>query len=289
MRATLYHNNRDGTFTDNSWIVDASHTPGWTGGRSDVDTHGATWVDIDNDGDEDLIEGVSSNDDVLHINNGGILTDQSIAHGIDKISNYGTLGTRQIVFFDYDNDGLLDLASMSLYTPALYKQKPDGTFGPPQAMACGDDGEWGHLADINPSPGFELVCSQRKGTYPKVNAFQNGVVSDVSAQFPASNPVNDAVELDYNGDLRPDLFLVRSSEKPSDAYQYDATHFETQMITAANKTKYVKFKTTGQITLTVSTRGGSSTPDGDPRYIVIGSRPPAATATTRPRVITPPR
>src|SRR3974390_2900415 len=40
MRATLFHNNQDGTFTDVSQQVDVSKTPGWTGGRSDVDTHG---------------------------------------------------------------------------------------------------------------------------------------------------------------------------------------------------------------------------------------------------------
>src|SRR4051794_30744875 len=36
-RASLFRNNRDGTFTDVSKQVDLSKTPGWTGGRSDVD------------------------------------------------------------------------------------------------------------------------------------------------------------------------------------------------------------------------------------------------------------
>jgi hypothetical protein len=163
-------------------------------------------VDIDNDGDEDLIEGVSSSDDVLHINDGGILTDQSIAHGIDKISNYGTLGTRQIVFFDYDNDGLLDLASAVAVYPGVVQQLPDAPSALRRRPAATT--ESGVTADINPSPGFELVCSQSaRALYPKVNAFQNGGGSDVSAQFPASTRFNDAVELDYNGDLRPDLFL----------------------------------------------------------------------------------
>src|SRR5262245_58645846 len=39
-RATLYRNNRNGTFTEVSKQVDLSRTPGWTGGRADVDTHG---------------------------------------------------------------------------------------------------------------------------------------------------------------------------------------------------------------------------------------------------------
>ena len=71
MRATLFHNNQDGTFTDVSAQVDLSRTGGWTGGRADVDTHGAAWGDVNNDGQEDLIESVSSNADHLWINNGG--------------------------------------------------------------------------------------------------------------------------------------------------------------------------------------------------------------------------
>src|ERR1700741_646199 len=44
MRATLFHNNQNGTFTDVSKQVDLSKSPGWTGGRADVDTHGSTWA-----------------------------------------------------------------------------------------------------------------------------------------------------------------------------------------------------------------------------------------------------
>ena len=66
-RAALYRNNRDGTFTNVSAQVDLSKTPGWTGGRAHVDTHGSTWGDLDNDGDEDLYESVSSGVDNVWI------------------------------------------------------------------------------------------------------------------------------------------------------------------------------------------------------------------------------
>ena len=69
-RATLYRNNRDGTFTEVSQQVDQSATPGWTGGRATVDTHGVAWGDIDNDGDDDLYQAVESSADFLHINAG---------------------------------------------------------------------------------------------------------------------------------------------------------------------------------------------------------------------------
>ncbi len=67
--------------------------------------------------------------------------------------------------------------------------------------------------------GFEVICAPRKTTYPKVNTFATGgVISDVSSQYAQFGPINDAAVLDYDGDLKPDLFLVRGSERPSDAY-----------------------------------------------------------------------
>ena len=80
-----------------------------------------------------------------------------------------------------------------------------------------------------------MICAPRNGVYPKVNTFANGVISDVTSQYPQYNPINDAVTLDYDGDLRPDLFLVRGPERPSDAYQYSPQGFEVQIITAANE------------------------------------------------------
>ena len=269
MRAALYHNNRDGTFTDVSKQVDLSQTRGWTGGRSNVDTHAATWVDIDNDGDEDLLETVSSDTNILHINDNGLLTDATLAHGIDRISSFAN---RQYLFFDYNGDGRPDIATMSTGGPALFPQLPDGTFGHAQAIACDYDAQWGHLADFTGSGRLELICAERTGAYPKVDSFSGGgTITDITAQFPALNPVEDAATLDYNGDLLPDLFVVRNGEHTSDVYQANANNIEMQLITAANKTKVVKFTTTGTLSLAVSTRAGVES-QGDPTTIRIGSR-----------------
>ena len=114
--------------------------------------------------------------------------------------------------------------------------------------------------DVNPSPGLELLCAPRKELYPKsISAFDNGVISNVVAGFPQNGPINDAISLDYNRDLRPDIFMVRGSERPSDAYQSSPERLEVQLITAANKTKAVTFKSTGVLSFKVSTRAGSET------------------------------
>ncbi|MFO1468541.1 MAG: CRTAC1 family protein [Steroidobacteraceae bacterium] len=284
-RATLHRNNHNGTFTEVSRQVDVSRTPGWTGGRSDVDTHGAVFVDIDNDGDQDLYESVSSDVDVLHINDGGVMVNANSQWGVGRITDSAS---RMALFMDYNGDGLLDLVNLGLNSPRIIPQIPGNTFGIgsqyEKPLACTSDAQWGHITDIHPTPGFEMVCAPRIGKYPKVNAFSNGTVTDVTSSFGQYGPINDAAVLDWNGDLQPDLFLVRGSERPSDAYQSTPNYFETQLITAANKTKAVTFKTSGILTITASLRAGSD-PEGYPGYIDVGSfnwSPSALTFTLDP-------
>ena len=126
-RAKLYLNNRDGTFSDVSKIVDLSKTPGWIGGRANVDTHAATFADFDNDGDQDLYESVASSDDRLHINDAGLLTDRTTIYEVDQLDHSAT---RQNVFLDFNGDGLLDMASLSLNRPSFAPQLPNGKIRP---------------------------------------------------------------------------------------------------------------------------------------------------------------
>lgn len=270
-RATLYRNNRNGTFSEVSSQVDLSATPGWTGGRATVDTHGASWGDVDNDGDDDLYEAVESSTDRLHLNNGaGGLVDRTADLGISRLEH---LATRQNLFLDFDGDGRLDLAGVALTRAAFAPQLANGSFGygagVERPMAC-TDGQWAHLVDLHPTPGLEFVCSPRIGSYPKVNAFANGAVLNVSGSFPQFASVIDAASLDYDGDLRPDLFLVPGSERPSDAYRVSSQRFEAQFITAGGKTKAVTFKTTGVVTVTASVSAGTD-PQGDSDAIDIGA------------------
>jgi hypothetical protein len=269
-RATLYRNRRDGTFAEVSRQVDVSKSPGWTGGAATVDTHGATWGDLDNDGDDDLVQAIETLPDRLYINDKGALTDRTLAYGMDKL---GDSYTRQNLFVDFTGDGLLDLASVALARSAFYPQRLDRTFGygagVQKPMACAN-GHWAHVSDIHAAGGLELLCTPLTGSYPKVNVLANGIVSDVTAGFPQFNPVGDVATLDYNRDLRPDLFIVRSSDHASDAFQFAPNRFEAQFITAANRTKSLTFKSAGVITISASLSAGAD-PQGDPAFIDIGS------------------
>ena len=81
----------------------------------------------------------------------------------------------------------------------------------------------------------------------------------------------DVATLDYDRDLRPDLFLVQGTERPSDAYQFAVVtaKFEAQFITRS-KHQVRDVQDVGPVTFTVSLSNGTD-PQGDPVYIDIGS------------------
>ena len=95
-RAALYRNNRDGTFTDVAQRA---------GVRRIGFSKGAVWGDYDNDGDPDLYVSNYGEPNFFYVNNGdGTFAERAAELGIDKpLMSFPTW------FFDYDNDGWLDL------------------------------------------------------------------------------------------------------------------------------------------------------------------------------------
>ena len=94
--ARLYHNNRDGTFTD------VAESAGVTNGRFGK---GAAWGDFNSDGWPDLYVSNMNSDNRLYRNNGdSTFTDVAPELGVSE-----PLDSFSCWFWDYDNDGLLDL------------------------------------------------------------------------------------------------------------------------------------------------------------------------------------
>ena len=73
-------------------------------GRTDVVSVGASFGDIDNDGDPDLFVTSVRGGNVLYENLGGYFRDISADAGVDYVGH-----SSGSVFLDYDGDGLLDL------------------------------------------------------------------------------------------------------------------------------------------------------------------------------------
>jgi enediyne biosynthesis protein E4 len=100
----LYHNNRDGTFTDVAVVAGAAFNED---GREQAGM-GTTISDYDGDGRLDIFKTNFSDDtSTLYRNNGdGTFTDATFAAGLGLHTQYLGWGT---MFFDFDNDGWPDL------------------------------------------------------------------------------------------------------------------------------------------------------------------------------------
>jgi len=94
-RSALYHNNRDGTFTD---VTDKSGLgfPGWAMGLATADYDGDGWIDV-------YVTCLGGNH-LYHNNGDGTFTDVTQKAGVSD----GRWSTGA-AFGDYDNDGNLDL------------------------------------------------------------------------------------------------------------------------------------------------------------------------------------
>jgi enediyne biosynthesis protein E4 len=95
LRNALYHNNRDGTFTD---VTEKAGVPGNAYGM------GVAVGDYDGDGLPDLYVTQYSKNILYHNNGDGTFTDVTAHAGLSE-PGWGT----SAVWFDYDNDGRLDL------------------------------------------------------------------------------------------------------------------------------------------------------------------------------------
>src|SRR6516165_4445698 len=96
LKNALYHNNRDGTFTD------VTNKAGLAGGKEFG--MGCAIGDYDNDGYQDILVTAYGRCTLYHNNGNGTFTDVT-----DKAGVAAPGWTTSAVWFDYDNDGKLDL------------------------------------------------------------------------------------------------------------------------------------------------------------------------------------
>lgn len=97
---SLFHNNRDGTFSD----VAASMNVANVNARGTGVSMGAVWGDYDNDGFEDLFVYKWGRPELFHNDGGRGFTRVTETANLPAWTNANTA-----VWFDYDRDGLLDL------------------------------------------------------------------------------------------------------------------------------------------------------------------------------------
>ena len=217
----LYHNNRDGTFTD---IADKAGVADTPNGR------GCVWFDYNNDGWRDLYVTCAGPNFLFENNGDGTFTDVSEQAGVADEQH----GTGAVVA-DYDHDGWLDIyvanwgrpASLLVFEPAprinvLYRNKGDGTFEEvTQAAGVADDGiawgaiffdyngdTWADLFVANDHGPDKLYRNNRAGTFADVSE-QSGIVTLIRGK--PTGAMGLCVG-DYDNDADLDLFVTNYDE-----------------------------------------------------------------------------
>jgi hypothetical protein len=219
-KPSLYRNNGDGTFTD---IIDTV----WNANPS-ADTHGAAWADFDNDGDQDLMLLSGSyggrvkaaadpkSDNHFYLNENGMLIERGSELGV----NFPLMRGRTPIWFDFNNDGKLDVMltgrlRTDIDPPVasiLFQQGHAGfvSVSSPNELLFQESVEFANFSDITGDGIMDLIVSG--GPYPR-GVYDVSVAPfkelESAFNFPKQYSVYDAVYADFNGDLRPDVFLVR--------------------------------------------------------------------------------
>ncbi len=238
--SALYRNNRDGTFTDIA--VQA--------GISDMGfVKGVAWGDYNNDGRPDLYISRKGAANKLFRNDGPDpkrvwkFTDVTDAAGVrEPIHSFATW------FFDYDNDGWLDLLVTGYYTqtladipafhmnlpnkaevPRLYHNNRDGTFRDVTqqagldrvilAMGAGfgdlDNDGWLDCYFGTGAPEYQTLLPNRMFRNAEGKRFQDVTVSGGFGQLQKGHAVSFA---DFDRDGDQDIFEVVGGAFPGDTY-----------------------------------------------------------------------
>ncbi|HHP7231572.1 MAG TPA: FG-GAP-like repeat-containing protein [Xenococcaceae cyanobacterium] len=234
----LYINNGDGTFT-NLFTEDPRQGNGG-------DTHVATLIDYDNDGDADAftasggeLGATSTGQANILFNNRlsrlGIITNEAASANVE----YSIGRSRASVWFDFNQDGLLDFVNLVATredgqgSNAYFEQQTDGTFTN-RTNAVGFDvpfpSRYAQLADLTGDGKLELII---QGTYQfpvavynlaSGSSFQDitnnfnfpltsDLPADINQDFQEHESARDSIIADFDNDGDNDIFLVRSLAK----------------------------------------------------------------------------
>lgn len=281
---SLYINQGDGTFID---IADDV----WPGPVED--THGVVWHDIDNDGDEDLIElvgGVAGNN--VWINNQTFLTNEAVEYGIAN----GGARSRTPLLFDYDDDADLDLLLTQLIGTDVYpvtmarngSQFFDTTAATGAIFA---ESDYAQLADLNGDNRVEAIVHNSVfplAIYDTSTIPFDDITAELNLPAQGGSTAVDTVIADFNGDLKNDIFMTKQSSN-RDLVIVSPSEINVKL-TANNNQVGLKFKSDQPITIngyfyfgsdvenlvnvgsasnTITALGGTINPDAPEEYQLV--------------------
>jgi hypothetical protein len=230
----LYHNNRDGTFTDVSEPAGILKP----GGRYGL---GVVAADFDNDGWPDLYVACDQTPSLLYRNRGdGTFEERGVEAGVAYNFDGQLQSGMGVAVADFDGDGKLDIAKTNFSgdIPSLYKNE-DGKFFTDVSQLAGLSANhllgWGiAFVDLDDDGWKDLIIANGH-IYPEVDRaplgdryrqktlvyrnLGNGKFADITAQAgPALEMLRPARGLavgDVDGDGRPEIVIVNMNATPS--------------------------------------------------------------------------
>jgi enediyne biosynthesis protein E4 len=186
----LFHNERNGTFTNVTQKAGVGGPPGGKGAY--VYRTGAAVGDYDNDGDLDLFVAAFGPDTLYRNNGDGTFTDVTAAAGVaGGTSEWSTSAG----FFDFDRDGLLDLYVANYLD-----------FRPSENPYCGLR-----------KPGYRMYCHPTMFDGMADRLFKNngnGTFTDVSAKAGIANPSGKGLGVafcDFDRDGDTDVYVANDT------------------------------------------------------------------------------
>lgn len=217
----VYRNTGAGTFEDVANEYDPDQL--WMD-KTWEDKHGTTTADVDNDGDLDIMISVSGSGDaellINELESGGTFSNQAPSSGLAYDST-----ARMAVWFDYNDDGLLDVQQHSSQGSFLrYRHSSRFTWPLDATNRCGGRGDYGQLTDVNNDGHLDYVCG-RQGDFPQhVYDYSLGIFDSghkLEHLVPTVNNVIDSIAADFNNDLMSDFILMRGAIRASGASKID--------------------------------------------------------------------
>ncbi|MEA3494928.1 MAG: FG-GAP-like repeat-containing protein, partial [Bacteroidota bacterium] len=183
----FFYNDQNLDFTNNTAVI----YPKWDGTWNYPDkqwdppnhiieknrnSRGSQWIDFDNDGDQDLfVVNYFLHQDEFYRNNGdGTFTDICVDKGIDHNANGANHGTG-VDWFDYDNDGDLDLLLPQFAHPrfiAPYDHRGTTIYkndGAPSYNFTDMIGQYNDYSGLKSNIGIELEETHASGAWGDVN------------------------------------------------------------------------------------------------------------------------
>jgi hypothetical protein len=230
----LYHNNRDGTFSDVSDKAGILKP----GGRYSL---GVVAADFDNDGWPDIYVACDMTPSLLfHNRHDGTFEERGAEAGVAFNFDGALQAGMGVAVADYDGDGMLDIAKTNFSgdLTSLY-HNDDGKFLTDLSREAGlkarqflgwgvafvdvDDDGWPDLVVANGHVYPEVEGKQLGDTYLQPTILYrnlgNGKFADVSSQagpaFQVSRSTRGLAVGDVDGDGRPEIVLVNMNSAPS--------------------------------------------------------------------------